>query len=323
MDEFRLIERIHNTIEDKQPGVRVGIGDDAAIIQPNAELETICCVDTLCEGVHFKRSTMKPADIGYKALAVNISDVAAMGGKPKYYLVSIAVPRGWSDDEVLEIYDGMQSLAQQQGVHLIGGDSVTSKSELYISVTVLGEVAKGRALLRSSARVGDVVFVTGSLGGSAAGLEQLLNQDANPNKAFVEAHQRPLMHTGVAQMFTENSTRMALNDISDGLSSEIWEIAESSDVHIELEESNIPMPELMEETFGRELSLRFAFNGGEDFQLLGTVSKEDWPRIAEEAKRIGDPLTIIGHVIGKGADVTLNSTTQKTRLVREGYTHRS
>src|SRR5690606_8565119 len=134
-----------------QSGLLAGIGDDAALVRPTPEMEQIICMDTMVEGVHFNSHTMDPYQIGYKALAVNISDIAAMGGIPTYYLVSIAIPKGWNEADLLSIYEGMAMLADKYAMDLIGGDTVSIADTLVITVTVLGEVERGKHLLRSYA----------------------------------------------------------------------------------------------------------------------------------------------------------------------------
>ncbi|GAK01274.1 thiamine-phosphate kinase [Geomicrobium sp. JCM 19055] len=320
MDEFGLINKIQRLENVNHSSTKVGIGDDAAVFTPTSGKDIVTCVDTLTEGVHFTRETMKPSDIGYKALAVNISDIAAMGAIPVYYLVTIAVPKDWTDDEILAIYEGMQQLASNENVQLIGGDSVTSKEGLYLSVTVIGEVDCGRARLRSHAEVGDVVFVTGDLGGSAAGLHQLLEGE-NVEEHWKAAHQKPAMHTALAYEISRLPWRIALNDISDGLASESWEIAESSHVQIELIEEEIPLSAGLVEHFGQQKAIEMALTGGEDFQLLGTVARDNWQPLQTIAKEIGERVTKIGTVIHKGEGVVMTSHDQTTLLSRDGYKH--
>ncbi|EZH64518.1 hypothetical protein DH09_18440 [Bacillaceae bacterium JMAK1] len=320
MDEFGLINKIQKLENISHSSTKVGIGDDAAVFTPTSGKDIVTCVDTLTEGVHFTRETMEPSDIGYKALAVNISDIAAMGAVPVYYLVTIAVPKDWTDDEILELYEGMQQLARNENVQLIGGDSVTSKEGLYLSVTVIGEVESGKARLRSHAEVGDVVFVTGDLGGSAAGLHQLL-AGKPVDEHWKIAHQKPRMHTAFAYEISRSPWRVALNDISDGLASESWEIAESSHVEIELLEEYIPLSDGLHEHFGYQKAIEMALTGGEDFQLLGTVARDNWQQLQTIAKHLGERVTMIGTVMRKGKGVVMRSQDQITPLSRGGYKH--
>ncbi|QDI92535.1 thiamine-phosphate kinase [Salicibibacter halophilus] len=326
MHEFDLIRQIDSFAADHED-VKVGIGDDAAVTSSHAHKDVISCVDTICEGIHFKRSTLHLSDIGYKALAVNLSDIAAMGGTPRYYLVSLAMSPEWKQEEILEIYRGMNDLAERYGVLLIGGDTVSAQHDLMISVTVLGEIEKSRSLLRSSAREGDVVFASGTLGDSRGGLDLLLSGGLTAPRteqehALVGVHQRPEPQLTLGQLLKESGCRIALNDISDGLSSESWELAEASRVCICLEEEKIPVSENATKLFGNETAYEYALTGGEDFQLVGTVAKSDWPAIASAAKEKGIRLSAIGSVTQEGApQVLMQKNGERTAIKRAGYRH--
>ncbi|SDJ31309.1 thiamine-phosphate kinase [Natribacillus halophilus] len=321
MNEFDLIRKIDQLTADSSD-VKIGIGDDAAVVPNFKNKDVITTVDTLCEGIHFKRSTLRLYDIGYKALAVNLSDIAAMGGKPRYYLVSLAISSDWEQDELLDIYRGMNDLANHYNVILIGGDSVTSKSGLTISITVLGEIETDHSLLRSSAREGDVAFVSGILGESRAGLEILLEQDFNERNRLTMAHQRPEPQVILGQLLKDSGYRVSLNDISDGLSSEVWELAEASHVSFCLKEDKIPISKEAEKLFGKQKALDFALNGGEDFQLVGTVEKSKWPDIEAAAKEKGLSLTAIGTVEGGSPSVFMRRQNgERIPLKQGGYRH--
>ncbi|QQK79205.1 thiamine-phosphate kinase [Salicibibacter cibi] len=326
MHEFDLIRQIDSFAADHDD-VKVGIGDDAAVTSSNAYKDMISCVDTICEGIHFKRSTLHLSDIGYKALAVNLSDIAAMGGTPRYYLVSLGIPAEWDQEEILEIYRGMNDLAKRYGVILIGGDTVSAQNGLMISVTVLGEIETNRSLLRNSARVGDIVFASGTLGASRGGLDLLLSQGLTAHrteeeKALVIVHQRPDPQVTLGELLKESGFRIALNDISDGLSSEIWELAEASNVCICLEEEKIPISADAIKLFGKQSAYEYALNGGEDFQLVGTVAKTHWPTIQSTAKEKGIRLSAIGSVEHEGdSQVFMQKNGERTRIKRTGYRH--
>lgn len=173
-----------------------GIGDDAAVYRGSAEMNEVVCIDTMVEGVHFRQDTLSPFQIGKKALAINMSDLAAMGAIPRSYLVSIAVSPEWSEEKLTEIYRGMSALAKRYGMDLIGGDTVSARAGLTLTVTAIGQVEHGRMLLREYARPGDVVFVTGTVGRSAAGLNLLEKKGmeadfSREEQALVLAHQEP------------------------------------------------------------------------------------------------------------------------------------
>lgn len=297
----------------------VGIGDDAAIIGVEEGFEKIVCVDTMVEGVHFTRETMKPFDIGYKALAANISDVAAMGGYPLYYLVSITIPKSWTQEELKTIYDGMKTLGEQYEMDLIGGDTTSGKT-MVLSVFVIGKVEKGKRLLRSNARDGDVVFVSGTVGDAAGGLDILLhNKNAGKFEALVESHQRPKPQVALGRILSEFE-RVSLNDVSDGLASELLEIAEASQVDILINKETIPISEDLQ-LYDTENALKWALTGGEDFELVGSIPEVDWAKLQKECLTAGMKITKIGTVSSGEGQAFLKSHDGVQELKKEGYNH--
>ncbi|AUZ25419.1 thiamine-phosphate kinase [Bacillus subtilis] len=323
MDEFDLIHSITpRTIHHSS--VDVGIGDDAALYTAKHGVQEIVCVDTMVEDVHFKLLYSSPEDIGYKALAVNISDIAAMGGIPKFYLVSIAVPPKWTQSEIKSMYEGMNELAKLYHMDLIGGDTVSISDKLVVTVTVIGEVEKGRACLRSLARPNDIVFVTGEIGSSAAGLSLLLEKTHPQTSAvdtdyFIHRHKRPEPRVSVGRLCS-SFKRAALNDISDGLASELNEIAEASCVSIEIDESMLPVHSHLSKL--HPIWKEWALFGGEDFELTGTVSKSNWEVLKQECETRQLPITKIGHVREKTESNVILKTDNGSRILeKKGYNH--
>ena len=322
-DEFDFINKIKPTIRH-QSTLITGIGDDAAVYATEAGFHEVVCVDTMVEGVHFLKSTLKPYHIGYKAVAVNVSDLAAMGAKPLYYLVSIAIPSTWSEHELLEIYDGMNEISKTYSMDLIGGDTVSTKDKLVITVTVIGRVEKGVQLLRSQAKPGDVVFVTGMVGGSSGGLDLLLektwdNPFTDSEKALVQAHQLPNPQIEAGRIFAACARRMALNDISDGVASEAHEIADSSKVKITIVAEQLPIHTSLR-GLDFELQLKKALYGGEDFQLIGAISQEDWPLIQKQCTEQSIRISKVGFV-EEGDGVCLEHNGDVISIQKEGYNH--
>jgi thiamine-monophosphate kinase len=320
-DEFSFINRIKPTTIHHEKSLVTGIGDDAAVYVPTPNQSQIICTDTLVEEIHFTNQTMSPYQIGYKALAVNISDIAAMGGRPLYYLVSIAIPSSWSEQDLMEIYDGMSELATTYRMDLIGGDTVSSKDSLMITVSVIGETEKGKQLLRSDAKAGDVVFVTGTIGDSSAGLELLLSKGRhgafNSHEAFlINRHQYPNPKIEIGRILSKLN-RVSLNDISDGLSSESNELAEASQVTITLDASLIPISQELE-AYDSVGAMEKALFGGEDFELIGTMSKVDWELVQQEGLT---SLTKIGTVSAGKPKVLLKQNSALITLEKKGYNH--
>ncbi|WP_337999208.1 thiamine-phosphate kinase [Alkalihalophilus pseudofirmus] len=323
-DEFSFISKI-TPRHTHQSSLKVAIGDDAAVYSGTDLFDEVICVDTMVEGIHFRKDTLTPYQIGKKALAVNLSDLAAMGAVPHYYLVSIAIPKSWSEEQLEAVYHGMKDLADQFKVDLIGGDTVSIQESLVITVTVIGRVEKNRSLLRSSAEVGDNVFVTGYVGGSAAGLSLLLEKGNEASyfdheQELIKAHQEPVPQVRAGRIFAQSNERISLNDVSDGLASEANEIAEASQVTLLLYEEKLPLhPAMSANELDQQLDA--ALYGGEDFQLIGTASKETFPLIQAECKRQGISLHLIGEVIDNQPAVYLKKENEKILLSKKGYNH--
>ncbi|MCG1024016.1 thiamine-phosphate kinase [Sutcliffiella horikoshii] len=318
-DEFAFIKDIQPSRLFHEEMV-VGIGDDAAIVSIEDGYEKIVCVDTMVEDVHFTRQTMKPFDIGFKALAANISDVAAMGGYPLYYLVSITIPKSWKPEELKEIYDGMKQLGDQYKMDLIGGDTTSGKT-MVLSVFVIGKVEAGKRLLRSNAKEGDMVFVSGSLGDSAGGLDILLHNE-NESAAYqtlVTKHQQPKPQVELGRILS-GYERVSLNDVSDGLASELLEIAEASQVDILINKETIPISDDLRNYDG-DKAFGWAMTGGEDFELVGSIPATDWDSLQEKCMASGISISKIGSVRGGQGQVFLQTDEGLQKLKKEGYNH--
>ncbi|MCK0473425.1 thiamine-phosphate kinase [Halalkalibacter sp. APA_J-10(15)] len=322
-DEFEFIKSITPRQTD-QPSLVKGIGDDAAVYRGSEQYDEVVCVDTMVEGIHFRRDTLTPFQIGKKALAINVSDVAAMGAQPIYYIVSVAASSDWKQEELEDVYKGMLELAQVYKMDLIGGDTVSTPDTLVLTVTVIGRVERNRAVYRHMAKPGDVVFITGHAGRSAAGLDLLFEKGVNGSfslaeQKLVRAHQEPQPHVKAGRILCHAGLRVSLNDVSDGVASEANELAEASNVKIHIDKSCIPIDEAMS-SYSREQQLEYMFFGGEDFVLIGTTKEEDFNKVEELFKEEGLFITKIGHVLtGKG--VYLKEENQLTKLEKKGYNH--
>jgi len=318
MDEFSFIDAIKQQTY-KQSSTVKGIGDDAAVFRlPSNDIVT--SVDTFVDEIHFSKKTMDPFYVGYRALAANISDIAAMGASPAYYLVSIVVPKTWDIIDIKEIFDGMKALAGEYKMDLFGGDTV-SGNELAISVTIIGYTEKNKARYRSAAKAGDVVFATGTLGDSRAGLHILLHPDQYKEDDFlIRRHRMPSPRADFARHL-DGFSRLALNDISDGLANEANEIAEASNVTMTIKDTQVPLSKEYIH-FSSQQKNDWQYYGGEDFELLGTVSKEAWPEVQRIAEKTGTMVTEIGYISDCGAPgVFLEKNNKRKRLQKMGYTH--
>lgn len=323
-DEFEWIQQ-HTPAHSHQKRLEEGIGDDAAVYKASSFFDEVVCVDTMIEGIHFTKETMAPYDIGYKALAANISDLAAMGAEPSFYIVSIAIPPHWEDDDLSGLYKGMAELGDRFEMDLIGGDTVSSAHELMVSITVIGRVETGRRLLRRNAEPGDIIFLTGPVGRSASGLKLLLEKGRHASFSSIEqtllsCHQRPEPQVKTGRLAASLSARIALNDISDGLASESFEIAEASGVQMHLEHELVPVPD---EFAGYDPSdyWEWMLYGGEDFELLGTVEAGSWEEFQRLSEAAGINVTNIGRVEAGAAGVWLHHHGNAEALEKKGYNH--
>ncbi|PAV27688.1 thiamine-phosphate kinase [Virgibacillus profundi] len=319
MDEFSFIDSIKQNYY-RQSTLIKGIGDDAAVLSSSPE-DIVTAVDTFVEGVHFTKTSMEPFFVGYRGLAANLSDLAAMGASPAFYLVSIVIPKSWSMEEIAQIFSGMKELAGIYSMDLIGGDTVSGK-ELSISVTVIGYVKKGKARYRSVAKNGDIVFVTGTLGDSQAGFHILTNPGVYLNESYyARRHQMPSPRVDFAKSL-DRLPRVSLNDISDGIASEASEIAEASGVNITLNALKIPVADSYDQ-FSEDLQHHWKFYGGEDFELMGTIPGSDWAEVQKLADQSQVRITEIGYVTmdHENGNVFLEKNNEKKQLQKRGYNH--
>ena len=282
MDEFELIRR-YFVREDEAPGVTTGIGDDGAVLRPEAGREIITVIDTLVEAVHFPPG-INAADLGYRAVAVNLSDIAAMGGRPLWMTLALTITA--SDEAwVSEFARGLHEAAAEHGVSLVGGDTTRGDS-IVVSVQITGDVATGEAVLRCGARPGDTVYVTGTLGDAAAGLSQL--QSGNAHDDLLHRYLRPTARIGFG--LTLNDIASAAIDVSDGLYADLEKLLIASEVGAEIDLDQVPFSIALRACFDAEQQRQFALCGGDDYELCFTSSR----RLPEAVD--GVPLTAIGKI---------------------------
>jgi len=313
--EFDLIERIRRHTDTHRDDVAVGIGDDAAVVVVPAGRELAIAVDTLVEGIHFPVGTA-PADIGWKALAVNLSDLAAMGATPAWALLALTLP---SPDEAFidGLARGFAELATPYRLALIGGD--TTRGPLTVTVTVHGFTTPGQALLRSGARVGDVVMVTGTLGDAAAGLRCLAEADIAPYASLVERLNRPTPRVAAGQALRGIAT--ACVDVSDGLVADLGHICNKSRVGAEIDPALLPHSSAMLTNFHDVDAIAFALSGGDDYELCFTVPADKASDVAADLARVGCGATRIGRIVeGEGVRV-VDAAGQVRKPERAGWNH--
>ena len=319
--EFGLIDRIKEDLIVEASSVIEGIGDDAAVVLATPKHFQLLTTDMLVEGIHFDLSTISPWQIGYKAMAVNLSDIAAMGGMPRQALISLALPAESSVEFVEGLYQGLKEIARQHGVNIVGGDTVASRSGLVINVVVLGEVEPAFLQRRSGAKPGDLIIVGGCLGDSAAGLELLSRGEWEALDfawPLVTSHLTPRPQLAEGRILAAQGAT-SMNDISDGLASEANEVARASQVCLRLEAERIPLSPALREAamyMGKD-ALQYALYGGEDYKLLATLPPENLAAVSAEAD-----ICVIGVVeSGESGVFLLEEDGALSRIEARGYNH--
>ncbi|MBI5880487.1 MAG: thiamine-phosphate kinase [Chloroflexi bacterium] len=302
--EFKLIERIRAKLPPAPAGVVTGLGDDTAVMRPSAGAYLLATCDAQVEGRHFRREWSTPYQIGRKALAVNLSDIAAMGGAPRYALVSLGLPNDLDVEFVDELYRGMVDEASQFDAHIVGGN-LSGATEIVIDVTLLGECDPQQIVGRSGAREDDVVLVTGNLGAACCGTDLLATSRDVPVQPAardfcLRAAQTPTPRVREGRLIAQSGLAHAMIDVSDGLAADLGHICDESRVSVRLFAEPLPIAsETVEVAFavGRD-PLDPALHGGEDYELLVVAPRADAPRLIELVQsQTGTPLTVIGDII--------------------------
>jgi len=355
MNEFDFIRQLREHVRSRKTSARVisGIGDDAAVIRQTHDRDLVISTDLLVENIDFHSEATPPRLLGHKALAVSLSDIAAMGARPLWSLVSMGLPKNvWNSDYKDEVFSGYLALTDRYGVTLTGGD-ISESQQIVIDSIVVGEVRAGRAVLRSTARPGDQIFVTGSLGGAAAGLKLIergarvrspsvsegnesrqdadgRRQDAADNQVSVsddEAIQALLLRqlapqprVGWGIVLGEEQLATAMIDISDGLSSDLHHLCTESKVGATIDSASLPLDENVKHLCGRRAldPLALALHGGEDFELLFTVAPENISRLPKRVD--GVPISHIGEIT-TNQEVRVREKNRLWDLPAEGFQH--
>lgn len=346
--EFDFIEQIRRRAPRKKAraadahhsSLIKGIGDDAAVMRASPGRDLLISTDLLVEDVDFRRDWMGAPLLGHKALSVSLSDVAAMGATPRWALLSIGVPRAvWESRFLDEFYEGFFALADERGVTLIGGDVSRTPERIVVDSIVLGEVRRERAVLRSGAQVGDRIYVTGALGGAAAGL-RLLESGTRLPKSFAHRSRlsaterlllrqlRPDARAAWGELLGETRLATAMIDVSDGLSSDLAHLCRESNVGATIEATRVPVDASIERAAARLSGaapgepldpLALGLHGGEDYELLFTVNSRQARRVPEAIG--GVPATYIGNVTEDAGRVRLIEGKRQRILRPSGYEH--
>jgi thiamine-monophosphate kinase len=306
--EFGLIELLAASLPTEAraaTGLQLGIGDDAAVWQPTPGEQIVVTTDSLVESVHFRRDWTDWESLGHKSLAVNVSDLAAMGAIPRLAVISLGLDGKERIGDLQDLYSGLGALARRLGMTIAGGDIVRSPQGLILHVTAIGETRGQRVLTRSGAKSGDLIGVTGTLGASAAGLALLgfdpddARRGAATANQLIEAHLRPEPRVAIGAALLELGATSAM-DLSDGLLGDLPKILTASRVSARLDEGAIPVAAAVRALFPDEW-IDLALRGGEDYELLFTAPRRTWDAIENAARKAGGSVTAIGEIVARGS----------------------
>lgn len=332
LGEFGLIETLTKPFKSTQKSTLKGVGDDAAVLEKNETEVTLISTDMLLEGIHFNLMYMPLKHLGYKSVIVNLSDIYAMNGIPEQITVSIAVSNRFPKEALEEIYEGIHNACKLYNVDLVGGDTTSSVSGLVISITAIGVAKKEDVVYRSGAKENDLIVVSGDLGAAYMGLQVLEREKevykANPNiqpdlegfDYLLERQLKPEARKDVISFLKELEVKpTAMIDISDGLASELFHICNNSNVGVNIYDEKLPIDTKVSTTaidFNIDPTT-CVLNGGEDYELLFTVSQEDYDKIK------GNPhMTVIGHVTSASSGKYLiDKQGSAIELKAQGWNH--
>jgi len=317
LGEFGLIDRLAKMAVRKDERLLIGIGDDAAAWKGDSSIQ-LATVDSFIQGVHFPSGTASWQELGWKALAVNLSDIAAMGGAPRYALVSLALPPDTEVDNVTTLYTGLLELAKKYKVTIVGGD-ISNAPMVIVNVTVLGSNPRKQILTRSSAQAGELIAVTGYLGAAAAGLEMLTKKLKFEPKAaarFKQAFFKPTPRIAEGQLLVEQGVKTAI-DISDGLVADLNQICKASKVGARIDANRVPVEPMVKAGFG-DRALELALAGGEDYELLFTAKAEVIARIK---KADPCPVTAIGEITAGQGVTVIDRRGKPLKMTGAGWEH--
>lgn len=336
--EFRIIAGLARRFGHTNQAILRGIGDDAAVVRSAASERLLASTDLLTEGIHFDLAYTSFYALGYRAAVANLSDIAAMGGLPRYFLVAVAAPPFRTQSELEALYRGMMRAGRPFGIRLIGGDTSASCRDLCLCPTVLGTVEPTHVMYRSGARQGDYLYVTGTLGDSLAGF-QILRRTAGKDspgdrgshralkpheRHLIKRHLFPTPRIPEGRLFSTRRLATAAIDISDGLAGDLGHLTEQSGVGAELEASTIPIsPALRKYAAERGLdAVEVALTGGEDYELLVAVPPRQAARLERLATQRGHTCTRIGIIRSKRFGLRLRDEHGKSRRVKShSYQH--
>ena len=324
--EHALLARLIARLPRTSPTVLVGPGDDAAVLAPIRNERIVVTTDAVVEGVHFLRAFSTPADIGHKALAVNLSDLAAMGATPRWALLSLVLPGSMPVSDVEELVDGLAALARRHGVSVVGGNITRTNGALVVDVTAGGDIGSRRWLTRSGAKPGHEIYISGAIGGAAAGLEMLrapVTGSELPVTGCVLRHRRPEPRVRLGVAMARAKAARAAMDLSDGLADALKQVASASGVGVKIDAENLPIDPCAREWWASRGTdpVIAAVSGGDDYELLFAVAPRSGGALRSVARHVAEPpLTKIGVFTKDPRELVIVRGTREDALP-EGFEH--
>ena len=329
LGEFGLIDKLTKNIKTHSSSTQKGIGDDAAVLCPPSKSEQLISTDMLIEGVHFDPTYTPLKHLGYKSVVVNISDICAMNGQATHILVSLGIPNKYSIEHIEELYEGVKLACKNYKIDIVGGDTTSSSTGLVISISIFGEAKKKSITYRNGAKANDLLLVSGKLGAAYLGLQILEREKAifkkNENsQPFLDKYEhvlekqlKPEPRTDVVTLLKELKIKpSSMIDLSDGLSSEVLHICNSSNVGAKIFENKIPVSKeskIVSDEFKINPTI-CALHGGEDYELLITISQEDYEKIKGSSS-----LTPIGHITSDKNIYLVGDSGEEINLLKDGW----
>jgi len=336
LQEFALIRRLKSQFARPTPDLVQGIGDDAAVVETTVPIWWHFTTDLLAEGIHFDLKSAAPRSIGYRAAIANLSDLAAMGATPRHLLISLAIPKQVRQSQIYDFYRGLREACRPYGVALIGGDTSASKTGLFLSITLIGTTTKRRALFRHGAKVGDLIYVSGTLGDSLAGLRLLINGKTSRSSEttrsqlspfhrqfLIRRHLHPTARIAEGQWLNTGRLASAAIDLSDGLSGDLRHICEESGVGAEVEIDHLPLS-LACRAYAKARGVspvQLAITGGEDYELLFTAPPRFRHTLEQQARARGYRITRIGTIRPKKFGIQMTTEGRTQPLPQTSYEH--
>ncbi|KMP10369.1 hypothetical protein UR09_06460 [Candidatus Nitromaritima sp. SCGC AAA799-A02] len=332
LGEFGLIDRFRSQLDSRSPRVKTGIGDDCAVFSTRSNTVQLVSTDALIESIHFDLKTISPEQLGRKTLAANISDIAAMGGTPYLALVSLGLPPSTPVKFLDGFYSGLEACCRTHNMELAGGDTVASPKHLFINLCILGEARRNRVFTRNGARPGDSIFVTGTLGDSALGL-QLLKKGNNASlgsarhrRSLILNHLEPVPRLNEAERLARSKLRVtSMIDVSDGLVQDLGHLCAPDGLGAVIYEENLPHSPALKSVckqMGCDAT-DWSLQGGEDYELLFTMKREDVKKLKKLFSKAPAPVSLIGEITGSPGKIVLEKKDGRRKPLKPstGFNH--